>query len=44
MRRISAWLEIDSNKLPDCISSMLFSVEESNAGWLPVTVSPGDWG
>lgn len=39
MKKISAWLEIDGNNLPDFISSMLFQPDPSREGWIPVAVS-----
>ena len=40
MTRISAWLEIESSRLPDCISSMLFSVDDATENWCRVALSP----
>lgn len=33
MTLITAWLEINASRLPDCISAMLFSVDESCRAW-----------
>lgn len=39
MRRISAWLEVDNNSLPDHISSMLFWSENSASNWSLIAVT-----
>ncbi|NKI35126.1 hypothetical protein HFP89_08100 [Wenzhouxiangella sp. XN79A] len=46
MTLITAWLEIDTNRLSDCIVAMVFSVDPSCRSWsrlvLDDTASPGD--
>lgn len=42
MKTTSAWLEIDSTRLPDFISSMLFQSERHQGGWILVSVSDSE--
>lgn len=39
MKTINAWLEVDSESLPDCISSMVFTGKNSVDGWQLIAVT-----
>ena len=42
MTLITAWLEIENSRLPDCISSMLFSVDNSSHSWPRIALERTD--